>query len=98
MLRDAAEAWKKERSTPEPFTGLTCHDLRRTAVNLMRKAGIPVELAAERLGQGDGGALLLKTYRQVQVGETRRALDAIGAGLRAAATHEGREEADAAVR
>ena len=71
----ATDTRRKEHSTPEPFTGLTCHDLRRTAVNLMREAGIPVELTAERLGQGDGGALLLKTYRQVQVGETRRALE-----------------------
>jgi hypothetical protein len=50
----------------------------------MREAGMPVELAAERLGHGDGGALLLRTYRHVRVGETRAALDAIGYGLRAA--------------
>jgi integrase len=67
------------------FSGLTCHDLRHTATNLMREAGMPVELAAERLGHGDGGTLLLRTYRHVRAGETRAALDAIGHGLRAAA-------------
>ena len=85
MLRDAIKSWEGEKETPEPFSGLTCHDLRHTAVNLMRQAGMPVELAAERLGQGDGGALLLRTYRHVRIGETRAALDAIGFGLRAAA-------------
>lgn len=62
MLRDATRAWTREKATPEPFTGLTCHDLRHTATNLMREAGMPVELAAERLGHKDGGALLLRTY------------------------------------
>lgn len=86
MLRDATHAWNREHtSTPEPFTGLTCHDLRHTAASLMRQAGMPAELVAERLGHADGGALLLRTYRHVRVGETRVALDAIGPGLRAAA-------------
>jgi integrase len=85
MFRDAAKAWTRERATPEPFAGLTCHDLRHTATNLMREAGMPVELAAERLGHNDGGALLLRTYRHVRARETRTALDAIGHGLRAAA-------------
>ena len=98
MLRDAIKAWHAEKKTPEPFSGLTCHDLRHTAVNLMRQAGMPVELAAERLGQRDGGALLLRTYRHVRVGETRAALDAIGFGLRAAALTSEGEEARAGVR
>lgn len=85
MLRDATKAWNKEHSTPPPFTGLTPHDLRHTATNLMLQAGMPVELAAERLGHADGGALLLRTYRHIRAGETRSALDAIGHGLRAAA-------------
>jgi hypothetical protein len=86
MLRDATHAWNQEHtSTPEPFTGLTCHDLRHTAASLMRQAGMPAELVAERLGHADGGALLLRTYRHVRVGETRVALDAIGPALRAAA-------------
>ncbi|MCZ7587361.1 MAG: site-specific integrase [Gaiella sp.] len=84
MLRDAAEAWERERTTPEPFTGLTAHDLRHTAATLMREAGMPAELAAERLGHADEGVLLLRTYRHVRQGETRAALDAIGHGLRAA--------------
>ncbi len=98
MLRDAAKAWKRERSTPEPFTGLTCHDLRHTATNLMRQAGMPVELAAERLGHGDGGALLLRTYRHVRSDETRAALDAVGHGLRASALAADEKEQGAAVR
>jgi integrase len=95
MIRDAAKAWTREKRTPEPFTGLTIHSLRHTATDLMLRAGMPVELAAERLGHADGGALLLRTYRHVRSGETRAALDAIGAGLRARALAE---EADAAVR
>jgi integrase len=97
MLRDAIRAWEGEKETPEPFSGLTCHDLRHTAVNLMRQAGMPVELAAERLGQGDGGALLLRTYRHVRIGETRAALDAIGFGLCAAALTPEGEKARAGV-
>jgi integrase len=85
MLRDAIKAWRREKATPERFTGLTCHGLRHTAANLMREAGMRVELVAERLGHGDGGALLLRTYRHVHAGETRAALDAIGHGLRVAA-------------
>jgi integrase len=84
MLRDASRAWEKETETPSPFEGITCHDLRRTAVGLMRASQIPVELAAERLGQSDGGALLLQSYRVVRDGETRAALDGLGSGLRAA--------------
>jgi integrase len=80
---DAIKAWRREKRPR--FTGLTCHGLRRTAANLMREAGMPVELVAERLGHGDGGALLLRTYRHVHAGETRAALDAIGHGLRVAA-------------
>jgi len=97
-LRDAAEAWSRERGAQEPFSGLTCHDLRHTAASLMRQAGIPAELVAERLGHADGGALLLKTYRHAREGETRAALDALGHGLRAAARPTAEEKADAAVR
>ena len=57
-----------------------------------------VELAAERLGHADGGALLLRTHRHVRDGETRAALDAIGHGLRAAARAPAEEEPGAAVR
>jgi hypothetical protein len=64
-----------------------------TATNLMRGAGMPVELAADRLGHADGGALLLRTYRDVRAGETRAALDAIGHGLSAAALTVDEEEA-----
>jgi integrase len=85
MLRDANKAWEREEATREPFSGLTCHDLRHTAASLMRQAGMPAELVAERLGHADGGVLLLRTYRHVRTGETRTALDAIGHGLRAAA-------------
>ncbi len=84
MLREAAAGWQRERKTPEPFTGLTCHDLRHTAASVMRQAGMAAELVAERLGHADGGALLLRTYRHVRVEETRAALDAIGTGFRAA--------------
>jgi integrase len=66
MIRDAAKAWTEERATPSPFDGLTPHDLRHTATILMLQAGMPVELAAERLGHADGGAPLLRTYRHVR--------------------------------
>lgn len=99
MLRDAIRAWKREHPRmPEPFSPLTCHDLRHTAASLMRQAGMPAELVAERLGHADGGALLLRTYRHVRADETRVALDAIGHGLRAAAVSTDEGEAGAAVR
>lgn len=63
-----------------PFTRLTCHDLRHTAASLMRQAGMPAELVAERLGHADGGALLLRTYSHVRPGDTRVALDASAPG------------------
>jgi integrase len=97
MIRDAIKAWKREQTRPEPFSGLTCHDLRHTAASLMRQAGMPAELVAERLGHSDGGALLLRTYRHVRDGETRAALDAIGFGLRAAALTPEGEKARAGV-
>lgn len=83
MLRDATKAWSEEQDTPAPFSGLTCHDLRHTATTLMREVGMPVELVAERLGHRDGGALLLRTYRHLRVGELHAALDALEGGLRA---------------
>ena len=97
MLRDAVKASQREKDTPEPFSGLTCHDLRHTATNLMREAGMAVELAAARLGHADGGALLLRTYRHVREDETRAALDTIGYGLGAAALSD-EKETGAAVR
>ena len=67
------------RSRGSPAT--TCATLRRP---LCVRPGCPPELAAERLGHADGGALLPRTYRHVRAGETHAALDAIGYGLRAA--------------
>lgn len=59
MIRDATKAWEREHpNEPVPFAGLTTHDLRRTAITLMCEAEMAAELAAERVGHGDGGALL----------------------------------------
>jgi hypothetical protein len=44
---------------------------------------LPVEIIAQRLGHDDGGATLLRRYRYVREGETRAALDGLGAGVRA---------------
>ena len=51
---DAAAAAKFERLTP--------HDLRSTAVTLMRQAGIGREDAATRIGHHDGGRLVAQVY------------------------------------
>jgi integrase len=81
--RKAAEtAWARERPRePNPFGGLRLHALRHTAATLMREANLSPELAAARLGHGDGGALLLRTYRHVEADALRAAMDSIGGSL-----------------
>lgn len=73
-IRRAAAAWRAEHELGElaatPFEWyvdgerrwLTTHDLRSTAVTLMREAGISREDAAERVGHADGGKLLGDVY------------------------------------
>ena len=53
------------------FQGFNFHLLRHTAGSLMAQAGMRVEVASERLGHTDGGALFLKTYRHLYEGEKR---------------------------
>lgn len=68
-LRRAAKAWRQERGygddVPTPFDGYQFKWLRRTAVALMRQAGLEPELIAKRLGHADTGELVLTVYREV---------------------------------
>jgi integrase len=88
--RDAITAWRREHgadpddeTAPTPFDGVTLHTLRRTCVGWLRASQLPVEVIAQRLGHNDGGATLLRHYRYVREGESRSALDRLGAGVRA---------------
>lgn len=81
-LEAADIAWRRERDTSvSPYPGLTMHELRHTAISLMREAGVPAEYIAQRVGHSDGGALLMRTYRHTRRAEIRRALDELGTGL-----------------
>lgn len=82
-VKRAAAAWRDEHGDgPTPFDGLRVHDLRATNATLMRDAGVPVEIAAARLGHKDGGFLLLTTYRKVTPAMQDAALRAaLGGGL-----------------
>jgi integrase len=68
-LRRAAKAWRDERGygddVPTPFDGYQFKWLRRTAVALMRQAGLEPEVIAKRLGHADAGELVLTVYREV---------------------------------
>ena len=98
-VRRAAEAWRIEHelgpTDPTPFEWLdvngqrewiTTHDLRATAVTLMREVGMPREEASERVGHVDGGKLVADVYdRGDRTARVRRALDEVAPnGLRAA--------------
>ena len=78
----AVADWKTENGLADeattPFDRIDNHRLRHTAITLMRRAGIPVELIAQRVGHSDGGALILRTYRHVQRDELRATLDKLG--------------------
>jgi integrase len=63
------------------YEGLQPHDLRRTAISLMREAGMPEEYVAARVGHIDDGQLALKTYRKVRSDEQRRFIRSLGSGL-----------------
>ena len=68
-LRRAAKVWREEHGygddVPTPFDGYQFKWLRRTAVALMRQAGLEPELIAKRLGHADTGELVLTVYREV---------------------------------
>jgi hypothetical protein len=68
-LRRAAAAWRQEHGygdeVPTPFDGYQFKWLRRTAVALMRQAGLEPEYIAKRLGHADVGDLVLTVYREV---------------------------------
>jgi hypothetical protein len=82
-LRRAAAAWRQEHGydaeVPTPFDGYQFKWLRRTAVALMRQAGLEPELIARRLGHKDVGDLVLTVYREVDEElELYDALDGLG--------------------
>jgi integrase len=68
-LRRAAAAWRQEHGygidVPTPFDGYQFKWLRRTAVALMRQAGLEPEVIARRLGHKDVGTLVLTVYREL---------------------------------
>lgn len=57
----------------------TFHGLRHAHASELLRAGVPVHIAAERLGHSDGGMLLLKTYAHVTPDAARDAAKRIGA-------------------
>jgi hypothetical protein len=63
------------------YGGLEMHDLRRTAISLMREAGMPEEYVAARVGHIDDGKLAMKRYRKVRQDEQRRFLNRLGGGI-----------------
>ena len=52
------------------YDALGFHQLRHTAISLMCRAGYRPEWVAERVGQSDGGALVLKRYRHLYPSES----------------------------
>jgi integrase len=70
---------KNAAATNPRFAGLTFHLLRHTAGSLMASFGMDPASAAERLGQTDGGALFLRTYRHLYEGERRSQAARFGA-------------------
>jgi hypothetical protein len=85
--RRAAAAWQEQQGTdgPTPFDDLTLHDLRSTAISLMREDGVAPEIVAVRVGHDDGGALALRKYRKMRTAEQRATLEAIDEANGAAA-------------
>lgn len=85
-LRGAAAAWQDEhgldRDAPTPFDGFQFKWLRRTAIALMRQAGLEPEIIARRVGHADVGDLVLTVYREIDADvELRAALDGLGDSL-----------------
>lgn len=70
------------------YEGITFHDLRHTAITLMRVAGMPLEDVAARVGHSDGGALILRRYRHLQPGEGRAAATELDELFRLSGGHE----------
>lgn len=68
--------------------GFQPHDMRRSAATIMRKLGVPPELAAIRLGHKDAGYLLLTTYADSRPEDLRAALARIDAAGGVAAALE----------
>lgn len=60
--------------------GLTCHfhDLRHAHASELLRQGVPVHVAAARLGHKDGGALLLRTYAHATDDAARDAANKVG--------------------
>lgn len=79
--RGAANAYRDLHGPVRtPYDGLRPHDLRSTAATLMRDAGVPVEIAAARLGHKDGGWLLVTTYKKTTPAQQKAAMDAVAFG------------------
>ncbi len=55
------------------------HTLRHSHASELMRVGVPVNVAAARLGHSDGGMLLLRTYAHVSDGMARDAATRIGA-------------------
>jgi integrase len=62
------------------LNGVTFHDLRRTYVSLMIRAGVDIRTIAQQVGHTDGGGLLLRRYGFMYSDQARTAatkLDAL---------------------
>lgn len=86
LLETTAEHWRAEHPSSglTPYDDLHFHDLRHTATSLMCTAGLRPELVAERRGDADGGALILKRYRHLYPSEMSAAAATLDGYLAAA--------------
>ena len=73
-LSDAFVALVKRAGLP----ACNFHTLRHSHARELLRLGVPVHVAAARLGHKDGGALLLKTYAHVTEQADREAAARIG--------------------
>jgi integrase len=74
-LSDAFTALVKRAGLP----ACNFHTLRHSHASELMRAGVPVNVAAARLGHSDGGMLLLKTYAHTTDAMARDAATRIGA-------------------
>jgi integrase len=86
-IRKRAAARSRELGVgdPDKLATLRIHELRATGCSFMVRAGVPLPVAAARVGHNDGGVLLGRRYATTPAAEQRKALDALEAdGLLAA--------------
>jgi integrase len=91
-LERASAQYRRDHDTETtPYDGLTFHHLRHTATSLMRCAGMPIELVAERRGDADAGGTALKVYRHIYPNEMVEAVRSFDLYLTKPGSQSGQE-------